>query len=397
MPGTAALALDVVLVVVLILALLYGYSRGLFRVVGGVLGMIVGAIAAFFLLPLVSTWAALSAWRVPLALAAGVLLVSIGYAIGVALGNVIRKPLHKTPLRVVDRVLGAVVNVAVTLVVVSLLAFGAQSLGAPLLTQAMASSTVLRTLDDLTPRPVASFLAQMRSTIVTDGLPRLIDAVGVPTTAPAIPDVALDSPTLTEAAGSVVRITGNAPSCGTGSVGSGFVVAEDRILTNAHVLAGVTELVVEVPGELPQAGRIVYFDPVDDLALVAVDGLDAVPLAVSPTLPAGTQAAFMGYPYGGPFSAQAAEVLTSGPTLVGDIHGVNPLPREISTLAANVQQGNSGGPLLTVDGAVAGVIFAKSDATANVGYALAMGEVLPVIAQAPELTDAVASGDCVTR
>ena len=48
----------------------------------------------------------------------------------------------------------------------------------------------------------------------------------------------------------------------------------------------------------------------------------------------------MGYPYGGPFSVQAAEILTSGPTLVGDIHGVNPVPRAISTLAANVQQGN---------------------------------------------------------
>lgn len=394
---TAALVLDVVLIVTLVLALVFGYSRGLFRVVGGVLGAIVGAIAAFFVLPLISTWAALSAWRVPLALLLAVLLVSIGYTVGVAVGNVVRRPLHKTPLRAVDRVLGAAANVAVMLVVLSLLAFGAQSLGAPVLTQAMASSRVLRTLDDVTPRPVASFLAQLRSTIVTDGLPRLIDAVGVPTTAPSIPQVALDSPALSAAARSVVRITGNAPSCGTGSVGTGWVTADDRIITNAHVLAGVTELVVEAPGDLPKPGRIVYFDPVDDLAVIAVDGLDAEPLAVSPTLPAGSEAAFMGYPYGGPFSAQAAEVLSSGPTLVGDIHGQNPVPREISTLAANVQQGNSGGPLLTVDGAVAGVIFAKSDGTENVGYALAMEEVLPVVAQAPELTDAVASGACVAH
>jgi S1-C subfamily serine protease len=394
---TAALVLDVILIVALVLALLAGYSRGLLRVVGGIVGMIAGGIAAFFVLPLVSTWAALSAWRVPLALLAGLLLVSIGFSIGAAIGNVVRRPLDRTPLRTVDRLLGAVANVAVTLVVVSLLSFGAQSLGAPVLTQAMASSTVLRTIDDLTPRPVASFLAQLRSTIVTDGLPRLIDAVGVPTTAPSIPDLALDSPALSQAAASVVRITGNAPSCGTGSVGSGFVVAEDRIVTNAHVLAGVTELVVEVPGELPKTGRIVYFDPVDDLAVVAVDNLDAAPLAASPTLGPGTKAAFMGYPYGGPFSAQAAEVLASGSTLVPDIYGSNPIPRAVSTLAADVQQGNSGGPLLTVDGAVAGVIFAKSDATGNVGYALAMEEVLPVIAQAPELTDAVASGSCVAR
>ncbi|MET0842349.1 MAG: MarP family serine protease [Mycetocola sp.] len=394
---TAALVLDVLLIVALVLALVYGYTRGLLRVVGGIVGMIAGAIAAFFVLPLVSTWAALSVWRIPLALVAGLLLVSIGFSIGVAIGNAVRRPLHRTPLKTIDRVLGAVANVAVTLLVVSLLSFGAQSLGAPLLTQAMASSNVLRTIDDVTPRPVASFLAQLRSTIVTDGLPRLIDAVGVPTTAPSIPDIALDSPALSQAAASVVRITGNAPSCGTGSVGSGFVAADDRIVTNAHVLAGVTELVVEVPGELPKAGRIVYFDPVDDLAVVAVDDLDAAPLALAPTPGPGTQAAFMGYPYGGPFSAQAAEVLGNGSTLVADIYGESPVAREISTLAANVQQGNSGGPLLTIDGAVAGVIFAKSDATANIGYALAMEEVLPVITQAPELTDAVASGSCVAH
>ncbi|RLP70295.1 serine protease [Mycetocola manganoxydans] len=394
---TAALVLDVILIAVLVVALVYGFTRGLLRVVGGIAGMIVGGIAAFFVLPLVSTWAALSEWRVPIALLAGLLLVSIGFSIGAALGNLIRRPLHKTPLRGIDRFLGAVTNVAVTLVVVSMLAFSAQSLSAPVLTQAMATSNVLRTLDDLTPRPVASALAQLRSTILTDGLPRLIDAVGVPSTAPSIPQLAMDSPELTRAAASVVRITGNAPSCGSGSVGSGFVVSDDRVVTNAHVLAGVTELVVEAPGELPKPGRVVYFDPVDDLAVVAVAGLDAAPLAVSPTLGAGTQAAFMGYPYGGPFSAQAAEVLSSGSTLVGDIYGSNPVPREISTLAANVQQGNSGGPLLTTDGAVAGVIFAKSDATANVGYALAMEEVLPVIAQAPALTDAVASGSCIAR
>jgi S1-C subfamily serine protease len=395
--GPAALVLDVVLIVALVLALIYGYLRGLLRVVGGIVGMIAGGVAAFFVLPLVSGWAALSSWRVPLALLAGVLLVSIGFSLGVAIGNAVRRPLEKTPLRVVDRLLGAVANVAVTLIVVSLLAFGAQSIGAPVLTQAMASSTVLRTIDDLTPRSVASFLAQLRSTIVTDGLPRLIDAVGVPSTAPTIPQVALDSPALSQAAASVVRITGNAPSCGTGRVGSGFVVADDRVVTNAHVLAGVTELVVEAPGELPRTGRIVYFDPVDDLAVVAVDGLVAAPLALSPTLPAETEAAFMGYPYGGPFAAQAAEVLATGPTLVGDIYGANPTPRQVTTLAANVQQGNSGGPLLTVDGAVAGVIFAKSDETANIGYALAMEEVLPVVAQAPELTDAVESGTCPAR
>jgi len=389
-----SVAIDVILVAVLIGALLFGYGRGLLRIAGGLAGMVLGAIAAFILLPFLATWAPLGPWRVTASIAAGILLIAIGYTVGVAITNIIRRPLHKTPLRVIDRLLGAVANTVVTLVVISLLAFSSSALGIPALTQTVASSTVLRTLDDLTPPPVSSLLAQLRSAILNDGLPRILDAVGVPSEAPEIPGLAIDQRTLETAAESVVRITGNAPACGTGRVGSGFVIAEDRIITNAHVLAAVTELVVEAPGELPRPGRIVYFDPVDDLAVISVDGLPAPPLEPSPNPSPGSDAAFLGYPYGGPFSAQAAEVLAVGPTLMGDIYGANPQPRQVTTLAANVQHGNSGGPLLMPDGTVGGVIFAKSEGTANVGYALGMDEVLPVIAQAPSLEAPVPSGSC---
>jgi S1-C subfamily serine protease len=387
-----AIALDIVLLLVVLGAFIQGYSRGLFRIVGGIAGMIAGGVAAFFLLPLIATW--LPEWRVLVSVLAAVLLISIGYTIGIALGNLIRRPLHKTPLKLLDKLVGAIANTSVALLVISLLAFSAQALGAPVLSQAMASSTVLRTLDTLMPKPVESFLAQVRTTVMNDGLPRVLDAVGVPQTAPDLPAVELDSPALTQAAASVVRITGNAPSCGTGRVGSGFVVSDDRVITNAHVLAGVTELVVETPDEMPRSGRIVYFDPVDDLAVIGVPGLDAPPLPMSPTLAPGSEAAVMGYPFGGPFTAGSASVISQGATLVPDIYGANPAPRQVYTLAANVQQGNSGGPLLTTDGAVAGVVFAKSDVTANVGYAITMEEVLPVIAQAPSLAAPVGSGAC---
>ncbi|GAB3616071.1 MarP family serine protease [Okibacterium endophyticum] len=396
MPTTSAVVIDVVLAVVLLVALLYGYSRGLLRIAGGLVGMIAGAIAAFFLLPLVATWAPLAGWRVAVSIGIGLLLITIGYSIGVAITNLVRRPLHKTPLRVVDRVLGAIANTVVTLAVLSVLAFSTASLGIPALTQAVASSTILRTLDTLTPTPVDSFLAQLRSTILNDGVPRVLEAVGIPDTAPEAPGALADNAALRAASESVVRITGNAPACGTGSVGSGFVIGDERVLTNAHVLAGVTELVVEAPGEFPRTGEIVYFDPVDDLAVIEVPGLDEAALPATTTLPPETDAAFLGYPYGGPFSAKGATVLSSGPTIMGDIYGQNPAPRQVTTLAADVQHGNSGGPLLTLDGAVAGVIFAKSDVAANVGYALAMEEVLPVIAQAESLTEPVASGACVS-
>lgn len=387
-----SIALDVVLVIALLGALIQGYSRGFFRILGGIAGMVAGGVAAFFLFPLIATW--LPEWRVLASVLTAILLISVGYTVGIALGNAIGQPLHKTPLRLIEKLAGALANTSVALIVISLLAFSAQSLGAPILSQSLASSTVLRTVDSLMPKPVESFLAQLRTTVMSDGLPRVLEAVGVPTTSPDLPPVTLDSPALTTAAASVVRITGNAPSCGTGRVGSGFVVADDRVVTNAHVLAGVTELVVEAPNELPRSGRIVYFDPVDDLAVIDVSGLDAPPLAMSATLPAGAEAAVMGYPFGGPFTAGAASVIAQGATLVPDIYGANPTSRQVYTLAADVKQGNSGGPLLSTDGSVAGVIFAKSDATANVGYALTMEEVLPVIAQAPALTTAVGSGTC---
>src|SRR5690606_17249759 len=202
-----AIALDVVLALVVLGALIQGYSRGLFRIVGGITGMIAGGVAAFFLLPLIATW--LPEWRVLISVVSAVRLIRLGYTIGITLGNLIRKPLHKTPLKTIDKLIGALANTSVALIVISLLAFSAQALGAPILSQSMASSTVLRTLDTLMPKPVESFLAQIRTTVMNDGLPRVLDAVGVPQTAPDLPAVELDSPALTQAAASVVRITGN--------------------------------------------------------------------------------------------------------------------------------------------------------------------------------------------
>jgi hypothetical protein len=103
----------------------------------------------------------------------------------------------------------------------------------------------------------------------------------------------------------------------------------------------------------------------------------------------------LGYPFGGPFDSDPARVMSIGSVLVADIYGQSPTARDVYTLAADVQQGESGGPLLSVDGRVAGVIFAKAANTANVGYALAMSEVAPVVAQADGLTAIVSSGTCI--
>ncbi|MGO4784322.1 MarP family serine protease [Cryobacterium sp. W22_MBD10_FK3] len=384
--------LDVVLVVLLVASLGAGYRSGLIGSISGLLGLVAGAVAAYFVVPLVPTWVPAAEWRTAASIAAALVLVVVGLTVGEAIGLALRR---RTPrkLRGIDRLFGAVIGVAAAAAVMSMVAFSVGALGIPLLTSAIASSGVVRTIDSVTPDPVKSFLAELRSTVVDDGLPLIADAFGGQS--PTLPEAQLDNAALDTAAASVLRITGNAVACGQSQSGSGFVIAPERVMTNAHVVAGVTEAVVEVPGAGALTGRIVYFDPVDDLAIIAVPGLAAAPLTLQGDLAVDSEGVSLGYPFGGPFDSDPARVMSLGSVLVADIYGQSPTDRAVYTLAADVQQGESGGPLLSADGRVAGVIFAKAANTANVGYALAMSEVTPVVEQAAGLTGAVSSGTCI--
>jgi S1-C subfamily serine protease len=387
-----SVVLDIFLVVLLLASLGAGFRSGLIGSISGLLGLVAGAVAAYFVVPLVPTWVSAAEWRTPATIAAALILVITGLTIGESIGRALRR---RTPrkLRGIDRLFGAVIGVAAAAAVISMVAFSVGAIGIPPLTAAIASSNVVRTIDSVTPVPVKSFLAQVRSTVVDDGLPVIADAFGGQS--PTLPEAQLDNAALDTAAASVLRITGNAVACGQSQSGSGFVVAPERVLTNAHVVAGISDAVVEVPGAGALTGEVVYFDPVDDLAVIAVPGLAAAPLTLQGDLAVDSEAVTLGYPFGGPFDSDPARVMSVDSVLVADIYGESPTPRAVYTLAADVQQGESGGPLVSVDGRVAGVIFAKAANTANVGYALAMSEVTPVVEQASGLSGAVDSGACI--
>ncbi|MCU1443826.1 MAG: Colicin production protein [Cryobacterium sp.] len=389
----ASLILDILLLLLLVGALVRGYRTGLLASLMIIAGLAAGGIAAALVVPLVGGWVPDPQWRTAATIGAALLLVLIGVSIGESIGASIRRGTRKSKLRVIDRTLGGVATTGATALVISMLAFSVGSIGIPLISPAIASSTVVRTIDSLTPDPVQSFLAQVRSAVVQDGLPRIVEAFTG--TVPELPPAQTGTPALDAAARSVARITGNAYACGQNQSGTGFVIAADRVLTNAHVVAGVTQPVVELPDGNAYPGEIVYFDPVDDLAVIAVTGMTAAPLGITGNLAPGSPAVTDGYPFGGPFATGAAEVITVGTLGVADIYGQNPAPRQVYTLAAEVQHGESGGPLLSQEGLVAGVIFAKSENTPNVGYALAMEEVQPVAAQAGALDEHVSSGECV--
>ena len=394
MPG--ALILDIVLLIALLGYAVYGFRAGLVVSLGGILGIVVGALAAFFAIPLVAGWVSDSVWRVPAVLLAMLVLLAAGQVLGLGVGRGIRRGLDRTPLKIVDRLLGAALDLVAAALLISMLAFSISALGVPFLSQAIASSRAISTVNALTPDPAKAFLAQLRSTVVQDGLPVIVGALA-PQSAPPAPEVAPDSAALAAAADSVVKITGNAYQCGQNQSGSGFVVSPGRILTNAHVVAGVSAPIVEPRSGGAFQGRVVYFDPARDLAVIAVKGLGTKALALGNNLGPGNAAVFDGYPLGGPFQSGSAKVQSVSTVEMRDIYGNNPAPIELYYLSAMVQEGNSGGPLLNPAGQVAGVVFAKSTTSGAVGYALTMKEVRPVAEAAASLASSVESGHCTRR
>ncbi|WP_322411891.1 MarP family serine protease [Microbacterium invictum] len=391
----AVLLVDLFLIVLLVVALVVGLQRGLVASLGTLLGLAAGGVAAWWLAPVINDAWPWQDWRPLVVIVASFLLLVLGGTIGGAVGGVIRRGVDRVKLRVIDRLLGGVVSVVVAALALSLVGQSVANTGAPVLGPAVASSRVMTIINGVIPAPVSQTLGEWRSFVTDDGLPRLGGLVTpevTPGTATPIPQ---EDPELELASASVLRVSGTAFACGTSSTGSGFVVAPDRVVTNAHVVAGVDTPVVQPNGGTAVEGRVVYFDPIDDLAVIAVDGLGVAPLGLSGPLTAGSAAQVQGYPLGGPWTPTRAEVLSVGTVPVPDIYDDTANPREIYQLFAEVRPGNSGGPLLTGDGEVAGVVFARADGDDTRGFAMTNAELEPVAAGAAGLSDRVSTGDCL--
>ena len=196
------------------------------------------------------------------------------------------------------------------------------------------------------------------------------------------------------AAESVVKIIGRA-SCDRVIEGSGFVVAPERIMTNAHVVAGVADPVVTFPDGEPLAAQVVLFDPETDVAVLAVPGLTLPRLNFAEgSVAGGTDAAAIGYPNNGPLTTEPVRVRAQQQLLGRDILGDAQVTRDVLSLRGEVRPGNSGGPLVSGDGTVLGVVFAASLTDPDTGYALARSEVDDFVSRAAEASESVDTGQC---
>jgi hypothetical protein len=392
----AARLLDVLLILLFLVYLGEGWRNGFARSISTIAGIVAGGAAAFFAVPFVAGIIPQPFWRTVICVAIAVALLVGGHAVGAAIGLRIRGRVATTALSAPDRVFGALANLVTSALVTALIAGSVGALGIPFLSTAISDSWVLKGIERITPAPVDAALARLRSIVLEEGLPSIGEALGGIATSPGVPDVDTGSEELAIAAQSVVRINGTAYACGQNQSGTGFVVSTDRIVTNAHVVAGVPEPVVEAPNGQALDGRVVYFDPEDDLAVIAVSGLSVAPLDLAPNLGVGDDAVVDGYPFGGPFTTSPAEVLAVSTEQIADIYGRSSNPREVYSLAATVNPGNSGGPLLTTGGDIAGVVFARSATDDDLGYAMTNTELGPVVDAAPSLGTALSPGSCVT-
>jgi S1-C subfamily serine protease len=392
----AARLLDVLVVIVLLVYLSEGWRTGFIRSLSAIVGLVAGAVAAFFLIPVIGTVVPDPFWRTFLVVSSAVALIILGSMAGAGVGRALRGRVEKSPLRPLDRIGGAVANLVVGALITALLAGSVASLGIPVLSAAVSNSWVLQAINTVTPEPVTAALARLRSAVLAPGLPVISGGFSGITKSPGVPKVDTGTSALASAAASVVRINGTAYACGQNQSGSGFVVARDRVVTNAHVVAGVTQPIVQAPNGQALDGRIVYFDPQNDLAVIAVSGLRVPTLALGGPLSVGDDGVIDGYPFGGPFTTGGAQVLAHSTESVENIYNSARTNRDLYTLAADIEPGNSGGPLLEQNGSIAGIVFAKSSTDANLGYAMTDAVLAPVVQQAAGLSAPISSGACVT-
>ena len=127
---------------------------------------------------------------------------------------------------------------------------------------------------------------------------------------------------------------------------------------------------------------MVLFDPERDVAVLYVPQLNARPLAFTGPASLGDEAVVAGYPLDHNFTAVPARVGDDQLAQAPDIYQSNEVTRQIYSIRANVEPGNSGGPLLATNGQVYGVVFAAAVGVKNTGYALTAGEVRSTPARA---------------
>ncbi len=386
--------LDWVLVALMAAYALSGYWQGFITGAFATIGLLAGGVFGIWLAPVALGDATPSIWVSLGALFIVILAASLGQAVFQYAGARLRDAITWQPIRAVDAVGGAALSAGAVLIVAWALGLAISGSRIGVVTEQVRGSTILAKVNDTLPDSAGQALQGFTDLVGSSVFPRYLEPFAQEriVAVPPGPKRLLTDPDVTGAQDSVVKVSG-VNRCGRGIEGTGFVYAANRVMTNAHVVAGVEEPEVWF-GDEARKGTVVSYDPKLDLAVIAVDDGGMPRLAFDTSAEARDGVAVLGYPQDGPFTITVARIRAQQRLSSPDIYGESSVVREVYSLRAGVLPGNSGGPVLSSTGDVVGVIFAASVTDSQTGYALTAEQVAQTAADGVTRDAAANTGRC---
>ncbi|GHH49729.1 MarP family serine protease [Lentzea cavernae] len=382
------------------IAAVSGARQGMVVALPAFVGVLVGLVLGTQIAPLLVSQFENVVTKVVFAVGIVVLLVALGETIGVYIGRTIKARVNASPLRGADNALGAIVQGFVVFIVAWMIALPLTSVvGLPDLTSSLKQSVILGKVDQTMPQAARVLSGDLQKLFDVSGFPQAMDPFNrTPLKDVEPPNTQLaDSPVAKRLQASVLKVRGRAPSCSRALEGTGFVIAPERVMTNAHVVAGTNEVTVEV-GRGQFDATVVSYDPRTDIAVLAVPDLEATPLQFrSDEVQPGEDGIVLGYPLDGPYKSSPARVRERIPLLRGpDIYDAQTVTRDVYTVRAEVRSGNSGGPLVDPNGRVMGVVFGAAVDDPETGFVLTAQQVQSMVQKAPTLTRRASTQGCAS-
>lgn len=364
--------LDLLIVLALASAAVGGFRLGFVARMVSWLLMTAAVLLAARLLPSLLRAAGDDTGEAELLLLAGAVLVGsalLGQSIGLILGTRLNVGVRSGVPRQVDSVAGAVAGMVGVLVTVWLLV--------PALAEATESparlareSRLARGVAEVFPDPPD--VTRVLRRLVGEDYPRVFDSMRpAPDLGPPPAASGLDTATAEAVSRSTVKVVGRA--CDRIQEGSGFVVGDGLVVTNAHVVAGQDATEIERSDGSRVAAVVTAFDPETDLAVLSAPGLDRPPLSIGEAS-AGTRGGVFGYPGGGALEISPFVVGRQAEAVGSDIYDTGRSRRQVLFLSAELAPGDSGSALVDPAGRVVGVAFAVAPDQPGVAYALTTGE-----------------------
>jgi S1-C subfamily serine protease len=385
--------LDWCLVLIVVAYALSGYWQGFITGAFATIGLLLGGLFGIWVAPHLLGNANPSLWVSLAALFVVLVCASFGQALLQYAGTRMRDQITWHPVRALDAVGGAILSVVAVLIVTWMLGVAVSGSRIPAIGPMVRDSTVLTEVNKVMPSQAQGVLRQFDRVVGSSFFPRYLEPfaperiVGV---SPPPRNVVRD-PEVRRAEQSVFKIRGN-NRCGAGVEGSGFLYSPHRLMTNAHVVAGVTDPQVRVGNRNVEA-TVVYYNSDIDVAVLDVDIAGPV-IHFDDSGAAKDAAVILGYPNDGPFDAEPARIRAEQRLRSPDIYGRGTVTREVFSVRGLVRPGNSGGPLVSRSGEVLGVIFAASVSDKQTGYALTASQVGQAASRGLTASQRVSSGNC---